>query len=219
MSIDVQPFAPQNLTASLQPGPGYQYFFPRLSWNPNSESDMKDYLIYRMVVNNRQVFERWHHIATTTFSGFTDENMPVLPAGTYDLYYKVRARDASNQLSGYSDQAVIYGVEIFPQKGILTTSVSLIPIKLDLLPNFPNPFNPETKIRFGLPNEERIELSIYSITGEKIVTLLNDQLEKGYHTVVWNGKDENGRSVASGIYIYELLAEGKRLSNKMVLMK
>ncbi len=219
VSIDVQPFAPQNLMASLQPGPGYQYFFPRLNWTPNSEPDMKDYLIYRMVVNNGQVFDRWHQIATTTYSSFTDENMPVLPAGTYDLYYKIRARDDANQLSGYSNQAVIYGVEIFPQKGIFITNVSLVPRKMELLPNFPNPFNLETKIKFGLPEEERIELSIYSITGKKIVTLLNKQLESGYHTIVWDSKDENSKTVASGLYIYELLAGEKRLSGKMFLMK
>ncbi len=145
--------------------------------------------------------------------------MPVLPEGTYDLYYKIRARDDANQLSGFSNQAVIYGVQIFPKKGIISSAVNILPKELELCANFPNPFNPETHIRFGLPEDAPVELNIYSVTGQKVVTLVNNNLGKGYHTLVWNGQGRNGNSVASGVYIYELLADGKRLVNKMFLMK
>ncbi len=219
VQIDLPPQIPKNLTASLTPGPGYQYFLPRLNWTPNVEADIQDYLIFRKIANKGRVIESWHQIATTTNSSYTDETMPVLPEGTYDLYYKIRTRDDTDQLSGFSNQTVIYGVQIFPKKGIISSAVDIFPKELELCANFPNPFNPETNIQFGLPEDAQVELNIYSVSGQKVVTLVNGNLEKGYHTIVWSGQDKNSNLVASGVYIYELLADRQKLTNKMFLMK
>lgn len=106
-------------------------------------------------------------------------------------------------------------IESIDKKGIMLSGLT----ELVLSRAYPNPFNLSTKISFTLSKPLYVELNIYSVTGQRIVTLVKEQLEKGYHTVTWKGQDGNGNSVASGLYIYELLADGKRLVNKMFLMK
>ena len=88
-----------------------------------------------------------------------------------------------------------------------------------LLGNYPNPFNPTTKISFSLPNEEDIELTIYNIKGQKVKQLINGQLTAGQHSMIWDGKDTNEKSVSSGIYFYKLKTGKKELTRKMIMMK
>ena len=219
--LAASPSKPQNLVASLTPAPGYQIFYPRLSWSANKEDDLNGYKIQRKITYNSQIIENWHYIAYPTKfdSVFIDYGLPCLPSGEYDLYYKIQAKDNDQKLSSFSEEAVINNVQWEPKKEELIQNATVIPLETELYSNFPNPFNPETNISFGLPKDDWVELNIYSVTGQRIVQLVNEQLEKGYHTVAWNGRDGNGNSVASGLYIYELLADGKRLVNKMFLMK
>ncbi len=99
--------------------------------------------------------------------------------------------------------------------------------KLDLLPttwildqNFPNPFNPITTIRFGLPVDQYVTIKIYNILGQEINTIVNNiYMKAGYHFVIWDGKDWNDQSVASGIYIYSLSAVKYRSTKKMILVR
>ena len=85
---------------------------------------------------------------------------------------------------------------------------------------YPNPFNPTTTISFSVPAESHAELSIYNIKGQKVKTLINDQLSAGEHSVVWDGKDDNNKPVGSGIYFYQLRIDGNsKAINKMILMK
>jgi len=86
--------------------------------------------------------------------------------------------------------------------------------------NYPNPFNPSTAIRYALPHAARVTLNIYNIRGELVTMLLdNDLQESGYRTAVWNGRDDSGRVVASGVYFYALRAEGKTQVRKMSFVK
>jgi hypothetical protein len=85
--------------------------------------------------------------------------------------------------------------------------------------NYPNPFNPTTNISFSLPKEDDIELTIYNIKGQKVKTLYSGIAEEGKHSMVWEGKDTNGKSVSSGIYFYKLKTESKELTRKMLLLK
>jgi flagellar hook assembly protein FlgD len=88
-----------------------------------------------------------------------------------------------------------------------------------LYANYPNPFNPTTTISFSLPAEENIEVAIYNIKGQKVKTLYSGIAEEGKHTVIWNGKDENEKSVSSGIYFYKLKAGKQEMTRKMLLLK
>ncbi|MCK5051258.1 MAG: T9SS type A sorting domain-containing protein [Candidatus Cloacimonetes bacterium] len=87
------------------------------------------------------------------------------------------------------------------------------------LSNYPNPFNPTTTISFSIPEESTIELSIFNIKGQKIKSLLNDQLTAGEHSITWNGEDFTGKKVSSGIYFYKLITPNASHTKKMLLLK
>jgi len=97
--------------------------------------------------------------------------------------------------------------------------VAGIPEEFDLFQNYPNPFNPETDISFSLPEITQVSLVIYNVLGERIRALVNKEMESGVHTIHWDGKDEAGNSVASGIYFYRLKTESFNKTMKMVMMK
>ncbi len=85
--------------------------------------------------------------------------------------------------------------------------------------NFPNPFNPETTIAFSVPAAGATTLKIYNLKGQVVRTLVNDVREAGNHSVVWNGMDDNGNSVASGMYLYRVNHNDKSITRKMLLAK
>ena len=84
---------------------------------------------------------------------------------------------------------------------------------------YPNPFNPETKIVFSIPEDSEVELIIYNIKGQKVNTLVNDEIEAGIHSVIWNGRDSNANQVSSGIYFYKLKTCNYQKVKKMILIK
>jgi hypothetical protein len=88
-----------------------------------------------------------------------------------------------------------------------------------LLQNYPNPFNPEKEIRFELPEASHIVVRIFTLSGQEIRTLVNGQYEAGYHTVRWNGRDNNGSPLASGVYLYQLAAGEFSQVKKMSLLR
>lgn len=94
-----------------------------------------------------------------------------------------------------------------------------IPGGFTLEQNYPNPFNPETAIRFALPQPDRVSLTVYNLLGEKIRILVNSQLSAGVHQMAWDGRDEAGREVSSGVYFYRLETDGYSKSLKMLLLR
>ncbi|HPB42922.1 MAG TPA: FlgD immunoglobulin-like domain containing protein, partial [Candidatus Syntrophosphaera sp.] len=82
-----------------------------------------------------------------------------------------------------------------------------------------NPFNPETTIGFDLPKSGHANLSVYNVKGQLVKTITDGNLEFGKHSFVWNGTDNDGRNVSSGIYFYRLTANGNVETKKMMLMK
>ncbi len=102
--------------------------------------------------------------------------------------------------------------------GPISVQTSL-PEKFSLEQNFPNPFNPETTIRFHLRKPGHCTLSIYNMKGQKVRTLVSQNLNPGSHSVIWNGKDNNGRIQSSGIYIYKLKFNDRVESRMMEFIK
>lgn len=88
-----------------------------------------------------------------------------------------------------------------------------------LYPNFPNPFNPETNLSFSIAKNSLVNLKIYNLKGQLVRNLLHGDMPAGSHKVVWNGTDDSGKPVGSGVYLYRLETEGFQRSMKMVLMK
>lgn len=85
--------------------------------------------------------------------------------------------------------------------------------------NYPNPFNPSTTIAFSIPGAGDVKLCVYNIKGQKVKELLNGNMAKGHHKIVWNGRDRNNRSVSSGIYFLKLESGGNTSVRKAMLMK
>jgi len=85
--------------------------------------------------------------------------------------------------------------------------------------NYPNPFNPTTTITYEIPKASEVNLTIYNTLGQKIRTLINRKQNAGKHEVIWDGKDEIGNEVASGIYLYQLRAGDFVQTRKMILMR
>lgn len=93
------------------------------------------------------------------------------------------------------------------------------PAKFSLSVNYPNPFNPETKIDYSLNQACQVKLEIFNILGQKIKTLVDEQQSVGKKDVVWDGRNENGEQVSSGVYFYRLQAKDFVQTKKMVLMR
>ena len=94
-----------------------------------------------------------------------------------------------------------------------------IPLQFTLRQNYPNPFNPSTIIQFAIPNRQTVRLIVYDLLGRKIRTLVDDEVEAGRHTVTWDGKNELGQSVSSGLYLYRLHSDNFIQVRKMLLLR
>ncbi len=102
---------------------------------------------------------------------------------------------------------------------VSVTEPTLIPMEFSLSQNYPNPFNPTTQIRFSIPVTSAVELKIFDILGREVATLLKGEHNPGVYTVEWNGRNNYGAPVSSGIYIYRITAGKFVQSKKMMMVK
>jgi len=158
-------------------------------------------------------------------SGTVDYPMELISAevkGNYGLgqaifyYHMTGAFDA--------EEYAVFKRDVQTNTSVSQTDKSDKPVDFKLYANFPNPFNPDTKIRFDVPVESYVNVEIYNMLGKKIRSLLNENKSAGSHLVSWNGLADNGSSVASGLYFYRLEAtsiNGYKFvkMNKMSLIK
>ena len=101
----------------------------------------------------------------------------------------------------------------------LLRSIRELPQKYSLSQNFPNPFNPETTISFGLPVDSELNISIYNLLGQKISLLTSGYFNAGFHSVTWKGISDKGMEVPAGVYLYRIETDSYRDMKKMILMK
>jgi len=204
------PSAPTSLTIT---NAGQVGFNPNLSWN--SSTGATSYKVYRTgsPVN-------WEVIATRTTTSYTDTDVFISSEENADdlFYYRVNALN----LHGESENSNIVSTwgETF-QKPIFDqfdTSTD-IPKEFALRQNYPNPLNPTTSIEFDLPEETYVCLSIFDIRGREIRTLVDESRYAGFHTVVWDGKDNYGLYASSGVYFYILQAGDKKFTKKLTFLK
>jgi len=152
-----------------------------------------------------------YYIATGPFT------LPPAGQDTLEVAFAILAGDNLSDLQANAEAAqtkyntiVSVGAEV---------SSGVIPKVFSLSQNYPNPFNPETLIRFGLPKTSHVRLIIYNILGQKVKTLVDGKKEPGFYTIHWDGTDEHGNQVASGVYIYRIEAEGFINSKKLLLLR
>ncbi len=94
-----------------------------------------------------------------------------------------------------------------------------LPMDYNLYQNFPNPFNPVTRIHYDVPVESQINIEIYDLLGRRVKTLFNNTRTPGRYSIIWNGKDKFGKSVSAGVYFYQLQTTNYVQTRKMVLLK
>ncbi|MBU1101362.1 MAG: T9SS type A sorting domain-containing protein [Bacteroidetes bacterium] len=130
-------------------------------------------------------------------------------------FWRVRSKTDAGEYSLYSGQAS------FTVNSSITTleEVSGIPIEFNVSQNYPNPFNPSTTIKFSLPAAEKVSVKVFDLLGREMITLLDTQLEAGNHSVVWNGENQFGNAVSTGIYFYKVKSGSNVVTRKMILMK
>jgi len=98
-------------------------------------------------------------------------------------------------------------------------SIRAVPAVYSLSQNYPNPFNPTTTIDYSIPESGHVELAIYNLAGQKVRTLVNETKQAAFYKVVWDGKNDMGESVASGLYFYRLVSSNFSKIEKMTLIK
>ncbi len=193
-------------------------FNAKISWKVSYKADYQalfvgqgtDFTEHRITPS-----EAVHSVAGKLVAGlsYEDGNMATIqPGEKIQLSFKI------------PEYSVIKGKKIkyfFKSRGYYKTlnKEELIPETYSLHNNYPNPFNPSTTISFSIPKVSEIELSVINILGQVVRTLHDGQITAGNHEVVWDGKNESGSQVASGVYFYRLKADGFEDSKKMVMLK
>jgi hypothetical protein len=157
---------------------------------------------------------------TTVYSGpattWNDHSINYDPSGDTPVYFRVRVQDTQGKWSVWSNIHNTATQTIQWKRG---TNNSLKAVTYALDSNFPNPFNPETQIQFSLAEDTRVNLTVYDLLGKEVKTLINDIRSQGSHTVAWDGKDNAGKKVASGLYLYKLSAGTFAQTKKMMLTR
>ena len=118
--------------------------------------------------------------------------------------YKLMPRD-SNDVIGH-----VIGIE---------SDINNMPTNFELHQNYPNPFNPTTNIVFDAAGAAHMQVNIYNVLGQKIKTLFSGNVLPGIYTLQWDGTNESGRLMSSGIYFYQLKGNNVSITKKMFLMK
>ena len=106
-----------------------------------------------------------------------------------------------------------------PYFSIDVSKTTTLPEHYELAQNYPNPFNPSTTLRFALPEAGHVTLDVYNLLGQRVSTLVDEHRTAGIHETTWNGRDDRGSEVSSGIYFYRLKVNSFTESKKMILMK
>lgn len=189
-SVDnLPPLAPNIVSAEHLPG------LDRLSWRPNSEIDLKQYVIFRGTSDTS--LNRFYTTTDTLFI-----NTSVLPGNTY---WGVAAKDVHGNLSEVSSPIVVTD---------MGKDNDRTPSSFSLSQNYPNPFNPSTTIRYGLPGSAHVTLSVFNTLGQRVALLADENEEPGYYEAAFDGS-----GLSSGVYFYRLQAGDFIETKKLLLMK
>ena len=138
------------------------------------------------------------------------------PSGQFVLNYEINMRDQTcAQFDANDTLIIVYTVWV----AVEPQPEPPVPEAYTLVQNYPNPFNPETTIEYRLPKADEVRLEVFNVLGQHIRTLVDVRQESGTYTVTWNGLDEEGLPVASGVYFYSLQAGEFQDTKSMLLLK
>jgi hypothetical protein len=145
------------------------------------------------------------------------------PEAFQDIEVKAKFRKRHYELEVDEDIMNVLPIKFYEVKSQKSPSfynnVPEIPAQFHLFQNYPNPFNPSTTIRYTLPKSEFVTLKVYDILSQEVRTLANGKQAAGIKSLLWDGRDNTGKAVSSGIYIYRLHAADYVKNRKMVLIR
>jgi PKD repeat protein len=197
-SVDnLHPSTPQDLSGYLTPEK-----HAILAWDSVPDEDFKYFIIFRRTIGS--LFEE---VASTIDTIYIDDTVVV----DNSYQYSLKAVDNSGNESDFSNIIEITITDIIRN--------STTPAQYYLSQNFPNPFNPQTIIEYGLLRQSEVKITIYDILGHKLVELVESTKNPGHHQVVWNGTNNSGQFVSSGIYFYKLETDNFNAMKKMLLIR
>lgn len=124
-----------------------------------------------------------------------------------------------NQTGNFQSQSITPCANEYSIVTLGEPEESVIPNKISLSSNYPNPFNPKTTISFSSYGNQKLTLTIYNLKGQRIRELFNKTIDDGEHTYIWDSKDDSGLPVSSGVYFYKLESKDSSCIKKMLLMK
>lgn len=169
------------------------------------------YKIYRMLESNSGNPGQWDVVCDDAVDTlYTDLTWAQVPNGVYRYAITALHSNGVESLPAFSNTL---------EKTNAAAPGAVVPACTRLAGNYPNPFNPTTEICFSLRETSNVQLDVYNIRGEKVRTLVDGVLHAASHRVVWDGKDEQNRRTASGIYFYKMRAGKYTSTKKMILMK
>jgi len=191
--------------------------FVNIAWLAETETNHSGYNIFRneakdlenAIKINAQLIDQGTAAGTQISYFYTD--FEVYTNQVYYYWLESIALDGTNEF--YGPLTVTIGD---PTQEPLPP---VVPMVTKLYNAFPNPFNPNTNIRYSLKEAGKVKIEIYNMKGQKIKSYNQEHSSPGYYQISWDGRDENGRNVASGIYLYRLTTANYTSAKKMVLAK
>ena len=194
---------------STLPAPtGFQYFIQSASvmlwWDPSTDENFQYFLLERST-DDQFVENVVSNYLTSSF--YTDEDLE------FNTLYFYRVSYFSTGWSDYSETIAVVLENLDNSNG------NNMPLSYKIHQNHPNPFNPVTTIRYDLPEDGLVNITIYDMMGRQINTLVNGQQTAGYNIVQWNATNTFGEAVSAGLYLYTIHAGEFTQTRKMVLLK
>ena len=183
------------------------------TWFSTEDPDPRDRVRYSLVIMSALDSDSVVYLAT----GIEDTSHQItedLLSGSYRWFVIAEDTDEDSLNTPSSDVFNLGNIV-----GVDDDEYAGIPEEFRLFQNYPNPFNPTTTIMFALPQRSDVTLEIYSIRGELVARIQQENRQAGYHEIRWNGVNQSGRAVASGLYIYRLSAGDFVQTKKMLLLK
>lgn len=174
--------------------------FISLAWDKNSENDLAGYRIYWS--KSPAQFNNFIDVGDRTQYKLYDIDESV------KYYIVLTAFDWWGNESDYSN-VVTSWIGEQPQ----------VPKELVLGANYPNPFNPGTFLDVTLPNDVELQINVYNIIGQKMKNIVKQKLDAGYHSIYWDGKDDNGMAVPAGVYIIRLETNNEKKVQLVTLVR
>ena len=150
--------------------------------------------------------------------GLTTETAFITDSLDKNIRFKIESLDRDNAIFDIDYIALDNnGGVLF--SGRKTMDVIAVPDEYALHPNYPNPFNPLTRVNYDIPKDGPVELIVFDILGREVVTLMDANIQAGYHTMTWRGLNKHRPAVAAGVYFFQLRSKDFTRTIKMLLLK